>query len=151
MTKPGSPGVPLDNAPYLLPKIIELNDMDITHDEAKGWVEGGSKPRWRSSSAAFKRLHQTNVYWHNGAHGVVTAHLETGTTVLVIRRYLAHKRWSVNIEGFEFWQFVRLLDKETWTTPMGFDNAKDARAFATRMLEQVGAKILKAKPVTTAI
>jgi hypothetical protein len=124
--------------------------MTITHDALTGWTESDDEPRWRSTTAAFKRLTDANVYWHSGAHGVVTAHLETGTPVVVIRRYLAHKRWSVKIDGFEFWQHVRLLGTETWTTPMGFDSAKEAKAFAALMLEQVGANILKQKPVPTA-
>jgi hypothetical protein len=86
------PGFLENNASYLHQEFSGLEIMGITHDEATGWVEGGAQPRWRSTTAAFRRLHDASVYWHTGAHGVVTAHLETGTPVVVIRRYLAHKR-----------------------------------------------------------
>ena len=115
--------------------------MTIRHDDVAGWSESDGTPRWRSTRAAFDRLAGADVRWRTGAHGVRVVVLDNGTPVMVVRPYPAHKRWSVKIEGFEFWQFVRLLDRETWAAPIGFDTIAEARAFGNAVLSQAGATV----------
>jgi hypothetical protein len=121
--------------------------MTIHHDIDRGTVEQLDAPfRWKASAAAVRRVEGRELGWKNPRprqSWVVQAMDQRGTEVVaVLRRHANHNRWSVNIEGFEFWQYVHVLDRETWTTPMGFDRARDAHRFVVRVLREAGACIV---------
>lgn len=122
--------------------------MTITHDEAKGWSTHEGDPRWRANTTALKRLKGADVYWLDGnkARPVHVAHLASGTPVCVIRGHPEHGRWSVTLEGFEFWQDVRVMNRAMWAGPIGFDKLADAKAFADKILVQAGAIIRPGHP-----
>lgn len=115
--------------------------MTIVHDPVKGWSEHQGEPRWRANTTALNRIAGAEVTWRNGtaARPVHVAHIASGTPVCVIRGHPAHRRWSVTIEGFEFWQDVAIMGREMWAGPVGFDTVAKARAFANMVLSQAGA------------
>jgi hypothetical protein len=118
--------------------------MVITHDDRTGWSESDGDPRWRSTRTALDRLAGAELRWLEGnpARPVKVLHLPGGTPVCVLRRHAASRRWSVNVEGFEFWQHVRVMNRTMWAGPVGFDDLRAARAFAGRVMAQAGARIL---------
>lgn len=117
----------------------------ITYDEKSGWVESSGEPRWRATKAAVDRATGVDIYWTNGnrARPVYVAHLANGTAIAVLRK--AHARWTVNMEGFEFWHHVKVMNRDMWTGPIGFDTLLDAKRFVVDMLEQLGSTIHKTR------
>ena len=118
--------------------------MAISYDDRTGWCESDGDPRWRCTRAALDRLAGTELRWleGNSARPVKVLHLPQGDPVCVLRHHAASRRWSVNIEGFEFWQHVRIMNREMWAGPVGFDDLRKARSFAAKVMGQAGARIL---------
>lgn len=117
----------------------------LHHDLDKGWAIWQGELQWRSTEAALNRLTGADVYWlrHRGRR---VAHLKTGTPVAVLRNYPATRRWSVNMEGFEFFGPNRVFGKDMWAGPKGFDRVAEARAFTETVLRQAGAHVRKGAP-----
>lgn len=114
----------------------------IHHDADKGWAIWQGEPLWRSTEPALNRLTGAEVQWlRHRAHRV--AHLENGTAVAVLRHYPARRRWSLNMEGFEFFGPNRIFGKDMWAGPKGFDRVAEAREFAETVLRQAGARVRK--------
>lgn len=122
--------------------------MTLSHNVDTGWSESDGDPRWRSTWAALNRLTGADVYWLDGnrARPTYVAHLAKGTPVAVVRGYPAHKRWTVNIEGFEFWQYLRVMKREMWAGPYGFDTLGQAKSFANKVMKQAGANVRRQRP-----
>lgn len=74
-------------------------------------------------------------------------HLEGGAAACVLRRHAASRRWSVTIEGFEFWQHVRIMGRDMWAIPVGFDDIRSAKSFAEKVMLQAGARMASSKTV----
>lgn len=110
----------------------------LAFDFGAGWAIWKGEPQWRSTVAALNRLTGADVYWlrHRGRR---VAHLKSGTPVAVLRNYPATRRWSVNIEGFEFFGPNRVFGKDMWAGPKGFDRVAEAKAFTETVLRQAGA------------
>lgn len=119
--------------------------MTITEDAVTGWATSDGDPRWRSTMVAFRRLTGAQVKWltARGRRQVHVLHLQDGRPVCVLRRYAASRRWSVNVEGFEFWQHLRIMGREMWAGPVGFDRVADARRFVADVMTQVGATMVR--------
>lgn len=117
----------------------------LHHDLDTGWAIWNGEPLWRSTEVALNRLTGAEVFWlrHRG-HRI--AHLANGTPVAVLRNYPVTRRWSLNMEGFEFFGPNRMFGKDMWTPPKGFDRVAEARAFAETVMRQAGARVRKGKP-----
>lgn len=114
--------------------------MTLHHDLDKGWAIWQGEPQWRSTEPALDRLTGADVFWLTHRSRRV-AHLGNGTAVAVLRHYPATRRWSVNMEGFEFFGPNRVVGKDMWAGPKGFDRVAEARAFTETVLRQAGANI----------
>ena len=118
--------------------------MTIVKDDVTGWATSDGEPRWRSTTAALERLAGTEVRWLTGQsrREVHVLHVRDGRSVCVLRRHGPSRRWSVNVEGFEFWHHVRLMGREMWAGPVGFDRVVDARRFSVAVMTQAGATVV---------
>lgn len=118
--------------------------MTIKRDAATGWNEHTGEPRWRASDAALARVREAQITWLTTPHARV-AHLVVdgggGAPVAVLRHVPAHRRWTMRMEGFSFWDHNRILGHAHFKEVQGFDRVADARRLVETVLRQAGATI----------
>lgn len=111
--------------------------MSLYHDPVTGWITHEGVPRWRATQAAVDRIAGQGIEWLDRPACAHVAHLSSGVAVAVIRCYPRIKKHSVKMEGFTFWTYDRILQREHFSTVQGFDRLRDARKFVNTILKQV--------------
>lgn len=110
----------------------------LTHDPVKGTVTFDGERPWRATTVAAARVKGAEVHWTKRLHQtyvVVVGPQPIGH----IRCYPQHKRYTVTLTGFEFWDWNAILLQQHFKTAKGFDSLRDARAFVRTVLTQAGA------------
>lgn len=117
--------------------------MTLHWDLDKGWVTADTDgaPRWRATCAAVDRIAGQEISWLNHKRRAWVAHLAAGTPIATLRRHAAYRRWSVTMEGFEFWGHNRMLQKDHFKAVEGFDNVDTAKRFVKAILKEAGAAL----------
>lgn len=111
----------------------------MTHvhtDVDKGWVESNGQPRWRSTVAARNRIMGADLLLSvfpkpRRTHVI---HFRDGRRVATLRYFAGSRKWLLNMEGFQFWHFNRVLGYELFTPGEAFDNVKEAHTFIKKVL-----------------
>lgn len=118
-----------------------VTDVDLRTDEDRGWIFHDGEPRWRATRAAVARMEGMQLRWLMARNARVL-HMLSGVPVATLRNVPAHRRWIARIEGFSFWSENRIMGREMFVDPMGFDRIDQAPRFIETVVRQAGATIV---------
>lgn len=119
--------------------------MAIHENLPSGWVESDGEPRWRATLAARKMIIGAEIRLSVFKHPRRTHifHLKNGYRVATLRYLAGHRRWLLDMEGFQFWHYNRVLGYAHFLPTIGFDNIREAHAFLKKVFADSSARFIR--------
>jgi hypothetical protein len=94
---------------------------------------------WRATLAAHRRIAGKQLELLVFPRRTHVIHLANGHPVATLK-YI-RRQWLLSMEGFEFWNYNRVLGKEHYTAVLAFHGVDKAHAFVRKILGDCEATI----------